>query len=169
MVAPYLILGLMGLGLFYFQNLVLLPHVHLRLLSLLIFAAALRPPLALGFVLAVFLGLLQDSYGLTPFGLPLSGAPTLVAAARLPRRHFLLANLGSQVVASLAALFLEEAVLRGALWLLERRAAFPEAGFMTSVVEIICTCALAPLVFAWLDGTDRLFKRLGWRPARPTL
>lgn len=166
MLAPYFILGLMGLGLFYFQNLVLFPHVHLRLLSLLVFASALRPSLALSLSLAVFLGLLEDSYALTPLGLHVSGALVLVAVARLARRHFLLTNLGPLVLASLAALGLEEAVLRAALLLLERRTALPEAGFMTSGVEILCTCALAPLVFAWLEAADRLFKRLGWRPAR---
>ena len=52
MIAPLIAFSLMGLVIFYVQNLVFFPYVHLRLLALLLFYVGLRPslglPLALG-------------------------------------------------------------------------------------------------------------------------
>ncbi len=166
MVSPLVLFGLTGLGLFYFQNLVLYPHVHVRLVSLLVFAVGLRYPLSLGFALATLLGLMQDAYTLTPLGLHLSGALLLLSAARFSRRRFLLATMGPQVLASLAALTLQEAGLRLALVLLGQPSSSWRAFFGLIGLEILATALLAPLMFAWLQGCERVLRRLGWRPLR---
>ena len=84
------------------------PHVHLRLLALLLFYVASRPSLGLALALALILGALQDSFATTPFGLHLGAALVLVAVARFFRQRLLWQRLGSQVVASLVALILQE-------------------------------------------------------------
>lgn len=169
MLAPLMLFGLTGLGLFYFQNLVLHPHVHVRLVSLLIFAVGLRYPLPLGFTLATLLGLMQDAYALTPLGLHLSGALLLLSAARFSRRRFLLATVGPQILASLAALTLQESGLRLALVLLGYAPTSWRGFFGLIGLEILATALLAPLMFAWLKRSEGLLRRLGWRPVREGL
>src|SRR5574340_678197 len=101
MIAAFLSYTFLTLCLFYAQNLVFYPHVHLRLPALLLFYVASRPSLGLSLALAVVLGILQDSFATTPFGLHLGAALVLVAAARFFRQRLLWQRLGSQVVASL--------------------------------------------------------------------
>ena len=77
MIAPLLAFSLVGLIIFYIQNLVFFPYVHLRLLALLLFYVSLRPSLPLALGLSLVLGLLQDSYTTTPLGLHLGAALVL--------------------------------------------------------------------------------------------
>ena len=102
--APLIAFSLVGLVLFYLQNLVFFPYVHLRLLALLLFYVGLRPSLSLTLALGLVLGCLQDSYATTPFGLHLGASLVLVAMARFSRRGLLLQQLGFQALASLVAL-----------------------------------------------------------------
>ena len=111
MMAPLIAFSLVGLVIFYVQHLVFFPHVHLRLLALLLFYVSLRPSLSLALGLSVVLGLLQDSYTTTPLGLHLGAALVLVAVARLCRRGLLLRQLGFQVLVSLLALLVQEVCL----------------------------------------------------------
>ena len=111
MIAPLIAFSLVGLVIFYVQNLVLFPYVHLRLLALLLFYVGLRPSLSLTLALGLVLGCLQDSYATTPLGLHLGASLVLVAMARFFRRRLLLQQLGFQALASLAALALEEVYL----------------------------------------------------------
>src|SRR4030042_1335223 len=96
MIAAFLLFSAMGLGFFYLQNLLFFPHVHLRLLALLLFYVGLRPSLSLALALGLALGLLQDSYATTPFGLHLGASLVLVAAARSFRGRRVLQSQGSQ-------------------------------------------------------------------------
>ncbi len=112
MIAPLIAFSLVGLIIFYVQNLGFFPHVHLRLLSLLLFYVGLRPSLALALALSLVLGCLQDSYATTPLGLHLGASLVLVAMARFSRRRLLLQQLGFQALASLAALALQEVCLQ---------------------------------------------------------
>jgi rod shape-determining protein MreD len=160
MTAFFVAFSLVGLGLFYLQNLVLFPQVRLRLLELLAFYAGLSPSLPLAVAVALTLGFLQDCYASTPFGLHLVASLALVAAARFSRRHFLLQRLLPQVVASLGALALQELVLQVTLFLTgARKIWLGEVAFL----EILCTAALAPLIFALLKRLGRCLNRLGWR------
>ena len=115
MIAAFLSYTFLALCLFYLQNLVYFPHVHLRLLALLLFYVGLRPSLALSLALALVLGALQDSFATTPFGLHLGAALVLVAAARFFRQRLLWQRLGSQVLASLVALVLQEVFMQVSL------------------------------------------------------
>lgn len=161
MTAPFFLFGLVGLGLFYLQSLVLFPHVRLHLLALLIFAVGLRQPLSLALALGLVLGGLQDSYATTPFGLHLGGALVLVACARFFRRRLLLQRLSSQVLASLGALALKEVWLQVIVSLLGFRGfSFSELVSYRSL-ELLGTAALAPLMFALTRGLERLLRRLG--------
>ena len=65
MIAAFLCYTFLALCLFYLQNLVYFPQVHLRLLCLLLFYVGLRPSLALPLALALTLGALQDSFAIT--------------------------------------------------------------------------------------------------------
>ena len=67
MIAPLIAFSLVGLLIFYVQNLVFFPYVHLRLLSLLLFYVGLRPSLSL--TLALSLVLASGLVGLYPKGL----------------------------------------------------------------------------------------------------
>jgi rod shape-determining protein MreD len=168
MVIPFIILSLIGLSLFYLQNLALFPYVHLRLLSLLVFYVSLRPSFPLAFYLAFFLGLMQDSYALSPLGLHISGALALVAAGRFCRRRFLIVSPVSQFLASLGALAAQEAGLRLTLLLVGYRHFL--LGTLTGMrgLEILFTALLAPLMFALLRAVEQGLKRRGWRMAGTT-
>lgn len=163
MLGPFLVLTLIGLSLFFLQNLALLSSVQLRLVSLLVFYVSLRPSFALAFSLAVVLGLVQDSFALTPLGLHISGALTLVAAGRFIRPRFLMTGPGLQVVACAGTLAAQEVVLRFTLMLIGYRDLTILGGLR--VLEIIFTALLAPLMFALLRALEKAMQHRGWRLA----
>ncbi len=166
MTTPFLLFTLVGLGFFYLQNLVFFPNVCLRLLALLIFFVALRPSLALGISLGMTLGLLQDSYAATPFGLHLGASLMVVATARFLRPRMLLQRVGSLLLASLLALVVQE----GAWQLIMLVSRGP--GFLTADqlkyhgLEILGSLALAPLMAILVKGLEAMLRRWGWRPPR---
>lgn len=163
MVAPLAVYLLLGLGLFYLQNLVLYPYVQLRLLSLLTLAVARRQPLAVALGVAIGLGLLQDAYALTPMGLRLAGALFLVSVVRFLSRRLLLADAGTQMLVGALVLMLEEVFLRLVMALVGLPP-FPWPGLgRLMALEVMATALLAPLMFAWLTRLDGLLRRRGWQ------
>jgi rod shape-determining protein MreD len=155
-----------GLIIFYVQNLVLFPYVHLRLLALLLFYVGLRPSLSLTLALSLVLGCLQDSYATTPFGLHLGASLVLVAMARYFRRRLLLQQLGFQALASLAALALQEVCLQLAAFMLGHQPLFTPDLTRVHGMEILGTAALGPLMHLLVQGAEDSLRRLGWRPKR---
>ncbi|MBW1991172.1 MAG: rod shape-determining protein MreD [Deltaproteobacteria bacterium] len=151
----FMVFGAIGLCLFYFQNLALLPYVHLRLLTLLVFYVSLRPSFPLAFWLAVTLGLLQDSFALTPLGFHINGALIIVAVGRYVRRRFLITSGGTQFLASLAALILQEVGLRLTLLVSGYRPFLWDSLSALHGVEILATALLAPLLFSLLGLVER--------------
>jgi cell shape-determining protein MreD len=164
MIAPLIAFSLVGLVIFYVQNLVLFPYVHLRLLSLLVFYVGLRPSLSLALALSLVLGLLQDSYAATPLGLHLGASLLLVAAARFFRGRLLLQQLGFQVVGSLAALTLQEVGLQFGTFMLGYQSLFSHDLSGVHGMEILGTAALGPLMYLLVQGVENSLRRLGWRP-----
>ena len=164
MIAPLIAFSLVGLVIFYVQNLVFFPYVHLRLLALLLFYVGLRPSLSLTLALSLVLGFLQDSYATTPFGLHLGASLVLVAMARYFRRRLLLQQLGFQVLAGLAALALQEVGLQIGTFILGYQPLF--SGDLTRVhlMEILGTAALGPLMYLLVQGVETSLRRMGWRP-----
>lgn len=161
MTAPFLLFSLVGLGLFYLQTLVFFPYVRLHLLALLLFYVGLRQPLSLALSLGLVLGGLQDSYATTPFGLHLGASLVLVATARFFRRRLLLQQLGSQVLASLGALTLQELWLQVIILLVGYRGSFPSELLSSRGLELLGTAALAPLMFGLIRGLERFLRRFG--------
>ena len=160
--AAFLAFTLTGLGLFYLQNLFLLPQVRLRLLELLVFYVGLRPSFPVAFWVAVALGALQDSYAATPFGLQVGALLFLVALARICRRQFIFSRKSSQFLVPLAALALQELA-----WLV----LLPIAGSSVYVaasrlglraLEIVGTAALGPLFLPLMHRLEKLLGRHGW-------
>jgi len=168
MIAP-LVFSLMGLALFYLQNLVFFPHVHLRLLALLLFYVGLRPSLSLAMGLALILGLLQDCYASTPLGLHLGGSLLVVAAARFFRVRLLLQRLGPQVLGSLAALALQEAWFQVSTFILGYQGFVLAEVAPVHAIEIVGTAALGPLMHLLVAGAEQFLRRFGWRPVDPSL
>lgn len=164
MITPLVAFSLAGLLLFYLQNLVFFPHVHLRLLALLIFYVGLRPSLGLALALSLVLGCLQDSYATTPLGLHLGASLVLVGVARLARRRLLLQQLGFQAVAGLIALVLQEVYLQAATFMLGYAPFFFQGLIMVHGMEILGTAALGPLMHLLVQGLENFLHRLGWRP-----
>jgi rod shape-determining protein MreD len=168
MIAALLGYLFLALCLFYAQNLVVFPQVHLRLLSLLVFYLASRPSLGLALALAFSLGALQDSFAITPFGLHIGAALVLVAVARFFRQRLLWQRLGPQVVASLVGLVLQE------LFLLVSTAVLGYEGFFAwdlltrHAVEILGTAALGPLLYLLVRGLEKFLRQFGWRPLSDT-
>lgn len=166
MITPLLIFSLVGVVLFYFQNLALFPQVRLRLIALLLFYVGLRPSFSLAFSLALVLGLLQDSFTTTPFGLHLEAALLMVGIARFCRRRLLLQKTGPQIAASLGALTLQEMGFLLTLMLLGVQP-FPIADLLASRgPEILATAALAPLMYALLQGLEKHLSHYGMRSLR---
>ncbi len=164
MIAPLIAFSLVGLLLFYVQNLVLFPYVHLRLLSLLVFYVGLRPSLSLPLALSLVLGGLQDSYATTPLGLHLGSSLVLVAMARYFRRGLLLQQLGFQLLASLAALALQEVSLQLGTFMLSYQPLVSPDLTRMHAMEILGTAALGPLMHLLVQGVENSLRRLGWRP-----
>lgn len=165
MMGQFLVLSLIGLSLFYLQNLALFPYVQLRLLGLLVFYASLRPSFGLAFSLALCLGLLQDGFALTPMGMHINGALALVAAGRFARRRFLMASPGAQILGSVGALAIQEVALRLTLVMVGYRDFWVDSLLGLRGLEILFTALLAPLMFALLRALDKAMQRRGWRLA----
>ncbi|MBM4285227.1 MAG: hypothetical protein FJ128_08250 [Deltaproteobacteria bacterium] len=165
MLGATIVFTLAGLVLFLLENLLAFSQVYIRPLALLLFYLGLDEALAPAFLLAVFFGLLQDSYALTPFGLHLVGALFVVLAARFCRRRFLLRTVLPQMLASLAVLVSQDAVLRLSLVLLGARRSLPEDLASPLVLEMAATAAVSPVLFALLGGLQRLMRR-SRRPRR---
>ena len=168
MTVPVILFSLVGLGLFYFQNLLLFPQVRLRLVGLFLFYVGLRPSFFLAFSLALVLGILQDSFATTPFGLHLGAALLLVGMARFCRRRLLLQKIGPLIIASLAALTFQEMGVLLILMLLglQPLALSDVASFRS--LEILATAALAPLMAALVIGLENVLSRHGWQTSRST-
>ena len=162
--APLIAFSLVGLILFYLQNLVLFPYVHLRLLALLLFYVSLRPSLSLSLMLGLGLGLLEDSYATTPLGLHLGASLVLVAVARYARRGPLLQQMGFQAVACLVALVLQEVFLQIITFTLGYQPIFSQGLIKVHAMEILGTAALGPLMHLLVEGLENFLRRLGWRP-----
>jgi rod shape-determining protein MreD len=162
--APLIAFSLVGLVLFYLQNLVFFPYVHLRLLALLLFYVSLRPSLSQSLVLGLGLGLLQDSYATTPLGLHLGASLVLVAVARYSRRGLLLQQMGFQAVACLVALVLQEGFLQIVTFTLGYQPIFSQGLIKAHAMEILGTAALGPLMHLLVEGVENFLRRLGWRP-----
>lgn len=165
MIAAFFGYTFLALCLFYAQNLVFFPHVHLRLLSLLLFYVALRPSLGLALALALVLGALQDSFATTPFGLHLGAALLLVAAARFFRQRLLWQRLGSQVVASLAGLSLQEFFMQISIVTLGYEGFSINYLLTRHIMEILGTAALGPLMYLLVRGMENFLRHFGWRPS----
>ena len=169
MTVPVLLFSLVGLGLFYLQNLLLFPQVRLRLVGLFLFYLGIRPSFSLAIALAVVLGILQDSFSTTPFGLHLGAALLLVGMARFCRRRLLLQKIGPLIIASLAALTLQEMGVMLILMILglQPLALSDVASFRS--LELLATAALAPLMAALVLGLENLLNRHGWRTSRSSM
>lgn len=152
--AAFFFYTLVGLILFWVQELFLFPQVYVRPLAPLFFYAGLKGSLPLAFGLAVILGLLQDAYALTPFGLHLVGALILVAMARYARHRFLLRTAGPLALTMLAALVLQELAIRLLLAVLGARGVFLEDLSYRRGLELLVTAALTPLFFALFRGLE---------------
>lgn len=164
MIAAILGYSFLALAIFYLQNLVFLPHVHLRLLALLLFYLGLRPSLTLALSLTVILGVLQDSFAATPFGLHLGAALVLVATARFLRPRLPQQRLGIQAGACLLALVLQEVYLRTCLMTLGYGAGPAMESLSYHAWEILGTAALGPLGYLLVKGMEKFLGRFGWRP-----
>jgi rod shape-determining protein MreD len=165
MFSNLLLFIILGLGLFYLNGLLLHPQVYIRPLAPLLFYVSLKDSLPLAFTLAVFLGLLQDSYALAPFGVHLLGSLILVGVARLARRTFLLKNALSLIPAMLAALILQELGVRLILGIIGSREILFEDLSLTRGLEMLVTAVLTPVFFSLIRTLERHLGRLG-RPRR---
>ena len=165
MLSSFLFFMILGLGLFYLNGLLLDPQVYIRPLAPLLFYVSLKDSLAQAFTLAVFLGLLQDSYALAPFGVHLLGSLILVGVARLARRTFLLKSALSLIPAMLVALILQELGVRLILTILGSREIFFENLTWTRGLEMLVTAVLTPVFFSLIRTLERQLGRWG-RPRR---
>jgi rod shape-determining protein MreD len=151
----------LGLGLFYLNGLLLHPQVYILPLAPLLFYVSLRESLAKAFLLAVFLGLLQDSYALTPFGVHLLSFLILVGVARLARRTFMVKSALFLILAMLVALVLQEVGVRLILSTLGSQDLFFEDISWARGMEILVTAFLTPVFFSLIRTLERHFGRLG--------
>ncbi len=151
----------LGWGLFYLNELLLYPQVYVRPLAPLLFYVALKDSLALAVTLAVFIGLLQDSYALAPFGVHLLSALIIVGVARLARRTFIMKNALSLIPAMLAALIMQELGVRITLSVIESRDIFLADLTWARGLELLVTALLTPVFFGLIRFLERRLGRLG--------
>jgi cell shape-determining protein MreD len=151
---PLVLYVLVGLSLFWVQELVLFPQVYVRPLAPLLFYLGLKGNLSLAFGLALLLGLLQDAYALTPMGFHLVGALILVAGARVARSRMLLRTGGPVALTMLTVLVCQEVVMRLLLVTLVAPEALLEDISYRRGVELLVTAGLTPLFFALFRGLE---------------
>jgi|UniRef100_A0A7C3Z2T0 rod shape-determining protein MreD len=154
---------ILGLGLFYLNELILHPQVYIRPLAPLLFFVGLKESLPRAFILAVFLGLLLDSYTLAPFGVHLLSSLLLVGVARLARRTFLLKDGLPLILAMLAALVLQELGVRLILSILESGDIFLADLSWHRGLELLVTALLTPVFFSLFRTLERHLGLLGRR------
>ncbi len=159
--------GLLGVALFYLHELLLFPQVYIRPLAPLVFYVSLKDSLAAAFVLAVFLGLLQDSYALAPFGVHLVNALLLVGMARLARRTFLVKNSLFLIPAMAVALLVQDLGGRFLLAVLESWESFFLNLSWPWGAELLVTSVLTPVFFSLLRTLEFQWRRLH-RSSRPS-
>lgn len=152
---------ILGLGLFYLNELLLSPQVYIRPLAPLLFYVSLREPLPLAFILAIFLGLLQDSYALAPFGVHLLSSFIMLGVARLVRPTFLVKSNAFLILAMLVALVLQELGVRLILSLMQSRGMFFDNLSWSRGLEMLVTAGLTPVFFALIRTLERHLGRLG--------
>jgi rod shape-determining protein MreD len=151
----------LGLGLFYLNGLLLHPQVYIRPLAPLLFFVSLRDSLPKAFILAVFLGLLQDSYALAPFGVHLLSSLIIVGVARMARRTFMVKSAVFLILAMLVALVLQELGVRLILTILGSQDLFFVDISWARALEIIVTAILTPVFFNLIRILERYFGHLG--------
>jgi rod shape-determining protein MreD len=152
---------ILGLGLFYLNGLLLHPQVYVRPLAPLLFYVSLRESLPRALILAVFLGLLQDSYALAPFGVHLLSSLILVGVARLARRTFLVKSALFLILAMLVALVFQELGVRLILSILgSQDLLFADISWARGL-EILVTALITPVFFSLIRTLERHFNRLG--------
>jgi rod shape-determining protein MreD len=158
---------ILGLGLFCLHELVLYPQVYFRPLAPLLFYVSLKDSLPVAFALAIFLGLLQDSYALAPFGVHLVSSLILLGLARVARQTFLVKNAAFLILAMLAALILQDLGVRLILTILGTWEVFSLNLSWTRGLEILVTAVLTPVFFSLIRTLEFQWRRLG-RSSRPT-
>jgi rod shape-determining protein MreD len=121
----------------------------------------LKDSLPRAFILAVFLGLLQDSYALAPFGVHLLSSLILVGVARWARGTFMVKSAVFLILAMLAALILQEVGVRLILSILGSQDMFLEDMSWGRGLEILVTAFLTPVFFSLIRTLERHFSRLG--------
>ncbi|MGA7578632.1 MAG: hypothetical protein ACLQUW_07860 [Desulfobaccales bacterium] len=164
MIAAFLTYGFLALAIFYLQNLAFFPQMHLRLLALLLFYLGLRPSLALALALAVAMGVLQDSFAITPFGLHLGAALLVVGVARIFSQRLPQQRFGLQAAACLLAMVLQEVFLQTSLITLGYEGGLAWGQISHHAAEIVFTAVLGPLMCLLVLGLERFLGRYGWRP-----
>jgi rod shape-determining protein MreD len=152
---------LLGLALFFLQELLLYPQVYIRPLAPLLFYVGLKDSLPLAFALAVLLGLLQDSYALSPFGIHLMSSLILVGVARFVRQSFLVKNAVFLILAMLMALLLQELGVRLILTIMGSRDVFFVDLSWSRGLELIVTAVLTPVFFTLIRSMEYHLGRLG--------
>jgi rod shape-determining protein MreD len=167
MISSLFFFTLVGLGLFFLQELLLFPQVYIRPLAILLFYVSLKGSLPLAFSLAVLLGLLQDSYALPPFGVHLLGGLILVGIARVARSTFLVKNSIFLIPAMLVALFFQELGVRLIFTILGSWEAFFVDVSWPRILEIIVTALLTPVFFSLIRSLEYHLGRLGRRSRAP--
>ena len=88
--------------------------------------------------------------------------------ARYFRRRLLVQQLGFQVLASLAALALQEAGLQIGTFFLGYQPLFSHDLTGVHLMEILGTAALGPLMYLLVQGVENSLRHLGWRPRSET-
>lgn len=167
MMSSLIFFMILGLGLFCLHELVLYPSVYIRPLAPLLFYVSLKDSLPLAFALAVFLGILQDSYALAPFGIHLVSFLILLGLARVARQTFLVKNAAFLILAMLAALILQDLGVRLILTILGSWEVFIMDLSWTRGLEILVTAILTPVFFSLIRTLEFQWRRLG-RSSRPT-
>ena len=139
----------------------LFTQVYLLLPELLVIYAGLHHPLTVAVSLAVFIGLLQDSYAITPLGSHILAALLVVAVARGAKSSFLLQHPLPQILVAALALFLENLGLLFILLVVGLRETWFGEPVSSRFLEILATAALTPLCFTLFKGIEHLAHR--WR------
>lgn len=149
----------LGIGLFVLQNL-LLPVTCTRLdfLSLLIFYVGAAHPLGKAVFLAFLLGIVVDSYSLTPLGLQAGLYLLVVILAQFFRRHLNLHLAAPQILATALTLECQGMLHLGILHVLAHVGMINMEAVWFTLERASITALLAPPAFAlW----RRLDKSLG--------
>jgi rod shape-determining protein MreD len=152
----YLILGFL---LFFLQNLLPLPQLHIDLLTMFIVFISLRISFIVSVWFALILGIALDCYGFAPLGLQSAILLLAVVGVKILRSHLNFLYLIPQILGVAVITIMQALVMALLLHLLMPVPIIYPSVVKQGLLQVIVTSLSAPVVLALFSQLEKLWRR----------